>query len=110
MNKFAEIVRTHKYKDNEGFVKQAEHILASVRVYQEGRHGSARWANLASFSVATDLFRLRRIPRVKITTHDFIVCEGKRYEIVSVEDVKGRGMYIELLAKVSEGYEWLRQR
>ena len=104
MNKFAEIIRTHKYKDKEGFVKQGEHVLASVRVYQEGRHGSERWANLAA------LFRFRRIPRVKPTTHDYIVCEGKRYEIVSVEDVKGRGMYIEILAKISEGDEWLRQR
>lgn len=110
MNKFAEIIRTHKYKDKEGFVKQGEHVLASVRVYQEGRHGSERWANLAAFSVATGLFRFRRIPRVKPTTHDYIVCEGKRYEIVSVEDVKGRGMYIEILAKISEGDEWLRQR
>ena len=110
MNKFAEIIRTHKYKDKEGFVKQGEHVLASVRVYQEGRHSSERWANLAALSVATDLFRFRRIPRVKPTTHDYIVCEGKRYEIVSVEDVKGRGMYIEILAKISEGDEWLRQR
>ena len=32
MNKFAEIIRTHKFKDKEGFVKQGEHVLASVRV------------------------------------------------------------------------------
>ena len=28
-----------------------------------------------------------------------IICEGKTYEITSVEDVKGKGMYIEALAK-----------
>jgi hypothetical protein len=28
-----------------------------------------------------------------------IVCESGRFEITSVEDVKGRGMYIEVLAK-----------
>ena len=28
-----------------------------------------------------------------------IICEGKRYEITSVENVKGRNMYTEILAK-----------
>jgi hypothetical protein len=28
-----------------------------------------------------------------------IACEDGRFEITSVEDVKGRGMYIEVLAK-----------
>ena len=31
-----------------------------------------------------------------------IVCEGSRYRILSVEDAKGRGMYVEALAKRSE--------
>lgn len=37
-----------------------------------------------------------------ITTDQFIICDDCRYDIVSVEDVKGRGMYIEVLAKRSE--------
>ena len=41
-------------------------------------------------------------PGVGITTDHIIVCDGSRYDIVSVEDVKGRGMYIEVLAKRSE--------
>lgn len=102
MNKFAEIVRTVKNKDSEGFVSQGDEVIANIRVYQEGRHGSQRWANLAAFSVATDLFRFRAIPNVEITTEDIIICEGNRYEISSVEDVKGRGMYIEALAKKVE--------
>jgi len=34
-----------------------------------------------------------------------LVCEDGRFEVTSVEDVKGRGMYIEVLAKavVSSG-------
>jgi len=31
-----------------------------------------------------------------------LVCDGGRYDITSVEDVKGRGMYVEVLAKRSE--------
>ena len=99
MNGFADIIVTKRIKDNEGFTATVDEILASIRVYREGRHGSQRWANLSAFSEATDLFRFRTIPGVEITTDCIIVCDGGRYEITSVEDVKGRGMYIEVLAK-----------
>ena len=102
MNGFADLIRVKKVKDEEGFISESDVILASLRVYQEGRHGSTKWANLAAFSEATDLFRFRVIPGVGITTDHIIVCDGGRYDIVSVEDVKGRGMYIEVLAKRSE--------
>jgi len=99
MNSFADIIVTKRIKDSEGFTATVDEILASIRVYREGRHGSQRWANLSAFSEATDLFRFRTIPGVEITTDCIIVCDGGRYEITSVEDVKGRGMYIEVLAK-----------
>ena len=99
MNGFADIVITKRIKDSEGFSTTADEILASVRVYREGRHGSERWANLAAFSEATDLFRFRVIPGLTVTTDHILVCEGGRFEITSVEDVKGCGMYTEVLAK-----------
>lgn len=99
MNGFADIVITKRIKDSEGFSTTADEILASVRVYREGRHGSERWANLAAFSEATDLFRFRHIPGLTVTTDHILVCEDGRFEITSVEDVKGRGMYTEVLAK-----------
>lgn len=102
MNGFADIIITKKVKDSEGFSATADEILASVRVYREGRHGSERWANLAAFSEATDLFRFRYIPKIDIKTDMAIACDGKRFEITSVENVKGRGLYIEILAKVVE--------
>ena len=102
MNTFADIVSVKRNKDSEGFSATMDEILASVRVYREGRHGSQRWANLAAFSEATDLFRFRTIPGLGITTDHIIVCDGGRYNITSVEDVKGRGMYIEVLAKKVE--------
>lgn len=99
MNGFADIVITKRIKDSEGFSTTADEILASVRVYREGRHGSERWANLAAFSEVTDLFRFRVIPGLTVTTDHILVCEDGRFEITSVEDVKGRGMYTEVLAK-----------
>lgn len=102
MNGFADIIRIRHIKDSEGFSSTEDEVLASVRIYREGRHGSQRWANLSAFSEATDLFRFRCIPGLTITTDHLIVCDDGRYDIVSVEDAKGRGMYVEVLAKRSD--------
>ena len=99
MNTFVDIVSVTKKKDSEGFTVDSEEVIASVRAYREGRHGSQRWANLAAFSEATDLFRFRRIPGIGVTTDHILVCEDGRFDITSVEDVKSRGMYVEVLAK-----------
>ena len=99
MNTFIDIVVKVTTKDAEGFRTEVDNIVASVKAYREGRHGNEKWANRASFSEATDLFRFRRIPGVTITTAMIVVNKEGRFEITSVEDVKGRGMYIEVLAK-----------
>ena len=99
MNTFAEITEIRNVKDSEGFSSKRETVLALIRVYREGRHGSERWANLAAFSEATDLFRFRCIPDVTVTTDHIIYSGGEKFDITSVEDVKGRGMYTEVLAK-----------
>ena len=62
---------------------------------------AVKWANRAQFTEATHLFRFL-YPGIEIKTDMVILCEDKRFEITSVENVKGRGMYIEVLAKVVE--------
>ena len=99
MNTFIDIIKPTITKDSDGFKTTTDEILASVRAYREGRHGSERWANRAAFTDATDLFRFRWIPGVDITTDMVIACRDGRFEITSVENIKGRGMYIEVLAK-----------
>ena len=99
MNKKAKIISIVRETDSEGFSFENIAILAEVRVFVEGRHGSERWANLAAFSEATELFKLRRAPNLAITTKHYIEIDGIRYNILSVENVKGRGMYLEVLAK-----------
>ncbi len=102
MNSFIEIVSAKNVTDSEGFSKRKETILANVRAYKEERHGNKVWANMAAFSEATALFRFRKIPGVNITTKLLILHDGVRYDIVSVENVKGKNMYIEVLVKKSE--------
>lgn len=99
LTRFAEIREKRTVKDSEGFTAETEVTLASVRCYREGRHGSKFWANLAAFSEASDLFCFRRIPGVSVTTDHALVCDGDRFDIISVETVRGNGLYVEVLAK-----------
>ena len=99
MNVFIDIVEPIIQKDKEGFSREIDKIIASVRAYKEDRHGSTKWVNMASFSDSTSLFQFRKIPNIKIDTYHIIVCDSGRYKITSVEDIGGRGMYIEVLTE-----------
>ena len=98
MNTFIEILETKVEIDEQGFGIKKEETIAKVRAYKEERHGGEKWATMAVFSEATVLFRFRWIPNVRITTEHVILNEGIWYNIISVENVKGRNMYIEALA------------
>lgn len=102
MNSFIDIISIENIIDEEGFSEKVENVVASVRAYKEDRHGTQKWANMAAFSEATTLFRFRKILDVNITTKLYILHEGIRYDIVSVENVRERGMYIEVMAKKVE--------
>ena len=99
MNTLIDIVEKVTIKDAEGFRTEVDNIVASVRAYREGRHGNEKWANRAQFSEATDLFRIRCIPGVEVTPAMIVQSGGGRFEVVSVENIKGRGIYLEVLAK-----------
>ena len=99
MNVQVSIVMETVTKDAEGFATKTDTVLATVHAYREGRHGSQKWVNRAAFSEATDLFRFRTIPGLIVTTSQVVLCGDDRFEITSVEDVKGRKMYLEVLAK-----------
>lgn len=99
MNKRAQLCEERSVLDDEGFSSKTVAVLAQLRVFVEGRHGSELWANLAAFSEATELFRFRSIPNLQVTTKQYLLFEGVRYNILSVENIKGRNMYTEVLAK-----------
>ena len=102
MSTLVDIVKPTVTTDEDGFRIVSDEVLATVRAYREGRHGSERWANRAAFTDATDLFRFRVVPKLTVSTDMALVCGAERFEITSVEDVKGRGMYVEVLARKVE--------
>ena len=98
MRSFIYIVSNSRIKDGAGFGTDNETVLASVRAYKEVKRASEAWANRAAFANADALFRFRMIPKLTVTTDMVILCDNERYNIVSVEDVRMRGMYCEVLA------------
>jgi head-tail adaptor len=102
LNTFCDIISTEPTKDAEGFATKGDTVIASIRAYFEPRNSTVKWTNMAQFSEANALFRFRKIPNISITKTMVISCDTGRYEILSVEDVKQRGMYLELMARKVE--------
>ncbi len=94
-----DLIIVEKVKDKEGFTRDSLNSLAKVRAYKEDKNASKRWTNRAIFPDATTLFRFRRIPKISITSEMLIICQNEYFEIISVENIKNRNMYIEVLAK-----------
>ncbi len=106
MNTTIDIISTEPVKDAEGFVTTGDRVIASARAYKETRNTSAKWERIVgsgAFSSVTAMFRFRKIPGLTVDTTLFISDADGRYNIVSAEDVRGRGMYVEVLAEKLEG-------
>lgn len=97
LNTFIDIINTEPVKDSEGFATTGDVIIAKVRAYFEQKNSTEKWTNMAQNSNVNALFRLRVIPNITLTDKHIIICDGKRYNIFSVENVRGRNMYFEVL-------------
>lgn len=103
MQSFIEVYQSNTTTDADGFAQTHEQRILSTRAYKEQQRGSEAWKNRASFTTETTLFRLRKPRNVDITTEHLLVCYGEYYNILSVEDVINKGMYLEILAEKIEG-------
>jgi len=97
MTTFIDIFKQIAVKDSDGFSTQVDDYVASVRADREERHGSKKWANMATYTSADALFKFRRVPGLEVKSGMILVTESERYEIVSVENIKG--LYIEVSAE-----------
>ena len=99
MNTRIQIIRTEETTDSEGFGVTEDVVIADVAAYREDRNSTERWANRAVFADVAALFRFRAIPNVSIDNRCVIISDSERFNITSVENVRRRNMYIEVLAK-----------
>jgi head-tail adaptor len=99
MNLQIQLIATAPTKDPEGFVTHGDTVLATVRAYYEPKNSTEKWSNMAQFADATALFRFRKIPGVTVDATLYISCAHGRFNIINAEDVRGRGMYVEVIAR-----------
>jgi head-tail adaptor len=103
MNTFIEIISAEPVKDADGFVKYGDTVLASVRASFEQKNSTEKWRNMSPSSEIDALFRLRYLPELELSPRHIILCQGKRYNIYSVENIKNRKMYLEVWAVSVDG-------
>ena len=89
-------------KDEDGFTVPREEPVASVRAYFEPRNATEKWTNRAVLKEASALFRFRYIPAVKIDSSMVIDCLGERYNVVSVENVRQKNMFYEIIGRLED--------
>ena len=100
MQKRISVRLREKTLDSDGFPTYVETEIATRRAYMEEKNMSEKWRNSAVFAEATVLFRFRFVGG--ITTKHNILCDGVYYDIISVENVHQRNMYLEIYAKRTE--------
>lgn len=100
LNTPIQILKPTYGKDDDGFATVTEEIIACVRAYKEDRNTTEKWMNRAVLKDASALFRFRYIPNTPITEDMIIACYSGRYIINSVENVRNRKMYYEVVAKL----------
>lgn len=98
MTRTVQIIRRTNTPDSEGFSSTQDEVIKTVKAYREGRHGSEAWRNRASFTDATDMFTIR-YPHFEVKTDMFVRDGDSIFTITSVENVKGRGMYVQILGR-----------
>ena len=89
-------------KDEDGFTTPKEETVASVRAYFEPRNATEKWTNRAVLKEASALFRFRYFPNMRIDNTMVIDCLGERYNVVSVENVRQKNMFYEIIGRLED--------
>ena len=100
LNTPIQILRLRFGRDRDGFQTVSDDIIACVRAKVEVRNATEKWSNRAVLREASAVFTFRRIPHIDIATDMVIVCGADRYNIVSVENVRGRNLYTQVVARL----------
>ena len=100
LNTPIQILRLRFGRDRDGFPTESEELVACVRARAETRNATEKWSNRAVLREASAVFTFRRIPHIEITTDMVIVCGADRYNIMSVENVRNRNLYTQVVARL----------
>ena len=97
------ILQKVRTQDSDGFTSQTENAVAAVPCYHERRDASTRWEHLTTFTEVTDLFQIKRLPDVELSRSYVLESGGDRFEILYIEPIKGRDVFLQILARCVSG-------
>lgn len=86
------------FTDDEGFRLTKERLLDTVPITVEHKAATEKWINNALLSDASAVVRLR-YPSFCISTKTALIIGEKRYNILSVENVRDRNRWLELVVR-----------
>jgi len=99
LNHFIELFRVEQETDPDGFPVERDVFLASVRAYREDRYGSETWKNRSLFRQQRRFLESGEFPASHSIPRCVVVTEDGRHNILSVEDIRRKGLYWEILAE-----------
>lgn len=92
------IIRREYLKDSEGFPVTQDYLLGVEPAQIDRRAVTDRWLNNAMLQDASAIVRIR-MPRYSVTTDNVMVIQGRRYNILSVENVHSRNRWLVLTVR-----------
>lgn len=98
MTKQISIFTPSHIKDKDGFGQRSMSLLKTVHAYKEDKNTTERWANSTILEDATCMFTFRFIEGV---SHESVIeCDGLKYSVLSVENVRQKSRYLQAVAKL----------
>lgn len=95
---YGSLVDVEYFTDSEGFRIKKERLLDTVPISVERKSTTEKWMNSAMLSEASAVVRLR-YPTFCISTKTALLIGEKRYNILSVENVRSRNRWLELVVR-----------
>lgn len=89
-------------KDPEGFPTYSETIQAETLCRMEVKNATEKWTQRADLKDASAVLTFRTIPGVTVTRFMLVQIGDDLYEILNVEDVRGRGMYTQIIVRLKD--------
>lgn len=96
----ARIIEPTYGKDREGFPTYSDTTVADVLCRMEVKNATEKWTLRADLRDANAIITFRAIPGVTVTRFMLVRIGDDLYEITNVENVRGRGMYIQLIVRL----------
>lgn len=100
LNTPIKIIKIINEKDSDGFSIKSKHQIAHMQAYFEIKNTTEKWSNRTILKDASALFIIRRNRTLQIDRTMFIECQGEQYQIVSIENVRNKNMYFEIVGKL----------